>query len=614
MSLAHPAALYWLVLAVPVVVCYLLRTRLRRLDVATHLFWREVFPDRRRQALWGPLQHLVSLSLQLLLLALLVLALAEPIPAGESRGARHLVLVLDHSASMNAADGSLTRLERARAEARRVVDGLRFHDTAAVVTCGAEVRVACGMTSQRRALEVAIDGVRPSDGPGNIPEALVLGRRLLAGTEGGQLVVISDGCFEGAAAVAAAADVRWLWAPAPAANVGIRQFQVRRSLRDPTAFEVLVEVANPRDEALECRLHLERDGNPVDEVPVRVEANDVWRHVEEYAAAEGGTVTARLDHEDALAADNQAFAVLPPRQEVSVHLVSRGSLYLEKVLEANQLVRQPFTMAAVPVGEPPEGGEGPRVLLYHEHLPPHLPDGPVLVIHPQASSELWNLGAALPEPVVTEQDADSPLLTNVRLKGLTLPRGRALQPRNDQAKVLAKGPGGEPLLVAFERPEGKVVVLTGDLESGDLPLRTAFPILMTNALVWLAGGQENFRAAVPTGSVVEVPLPDTPGLQAIAPDGRVLPLPAGASRASLGPLDQVGIWRVAGPDAPTILAVACNLANSRRSDLRPDPAVVTAARPLERSPFRRPLWFYLLGVAAALLALEWCLYQRRKIR
>ncbi|HEX5272977.1 MAG TPA: VWA domain-containing protein, partial [Gemmataceae bacterium] len=179
MSLAHPAALFWLALAAPLVALYLLRVRLRRADVASLLFWAQVFPQSRRTALWGRLQHVGSLLVQLLLLVLLALAMAEPVLPGEAPAAGHVVVLLDHSASMSARDGEGTRLDRARAEARGVLAGLRAGDEAALVTCGAEARVACGLTPHRRALGRALDAVRADDGPGNVPEALALARRLL---------------------------------------------------------------------------------------------------------------------------------------------------------------------------------------------------------------------------------------------------------------------------------------------------------------------------------------------------------------------------------------------------------------------------------------------------
>jgi hypothetical protein len=374
-----------------------------------------------------------------------------------------------------------------------------------------------------------------------------------------------------------------------------------------------VEVTNPTDESLTCRLYLERDDNPVDVLPVRVEANEVWRHTGEYASAEGGTLTARLDHHDALAADDRAFAILPPRRELEVCLVGPGSLFLEKALEANALVHQPVPVARNLDGAK-EASEGHAVTIYHEKLPGRLPAGPVMVLHPLSGCDLWERGEPLTEPVVAEQDRESPLLTHVNLKGLTLPRARRLKPLHDRTQVLATALTGEPLCFTVERPEGRVFVLSGDLEAGELPLRTAFPILMSNALVWLAGGQENYREAVPTGAVVELTLPEKPGLQWFAPDGRAFPLPAGTSRVSVGPLDQVGVWRVAtGRDEPAEVEVACNLANGRRSDLRPDAAVASAPRPEETHSLRWPLPFLLLGLTAGLLGLEWCLYQRRRI-
>jgi hypothetical protein len=613
-NFAHPLALLCLAVALPVAVCYLLRVRPRLLDVASHIFWREVYPERRRQALWGRLQHLGSLLVQLALLALLVFALAEPLLPGEAREARRLVLVLDHSASMSARDEGGTRLDRAHAAARDILARLRHGDEAALVTCGAQVRVACGLTGQRRSVEKALDAVGADDGPGNVPEAVALARRLLAGQPGGRVLLFSDGCFDGAKNIAAAPDVRWRPVGQAAANAGIRRFQARRSLRDPTSYEVLLEVTNSSDEPLHCRLHLERDDNPVDVIPVDVEANSAWRYVAEYPSADGGTLTARLDHQDALEADNHAFAILPPRRQLAVHLVSPGSLFLEKVLEASALVRQPVAVSRTPDAGGTDG-QGAAVVIYHERIPPRLPAGPVLVIHPLAASDLWTVGETMAEAVVDKQERDSQLLTHVKLEGLTLPQARRLKPLHDQTQVLARGLGGEPLCFAVERPEGRVLVLTGDLETADLPLRTAFPILMTNALVWLAGGQEDYREAVPTGSVVELTLPQVPGLRLFAPDGRSLPLLAGVSRTAVGPLDRVGVWRVAAdPDEPAVAEVAVNLANGRRSDLRPDPAAAEAKAPEEGGQGRRPVAFYLLIAGLGLLALEWGLYQRRKVR
>ncbi len=114
MSLANPSALLWALLAVPVVIFYVLKIRLKRVPVSTVIFWRQIFDEKKPRSLWQRLRHLVSLLVQLALLGLLVAALAEPFFSWEVLTARRVILVLDNSASMNATDVEPTRLARAK--------------------------------------------------------------------------------------------------------------------------------------------------------------------------------------------------------------------------------------------------------------------------------------------------------------------------------------------------------------------------------------------------------------------------------------------------------------------------------------------------------------------
>lgn len=79
MTLLNPNALFWALLAVPIVLLYAWRARPRRHSVATGFLWERVFPKARGRSTWWTLRHLMSLGVQLAVLALLVLALAEPV-------------------------------------------------------------------------------------------------------------------------------------------------------------------------------------------------------------------------------------------------------------------------------------------------------------------------------------------------------------------------------------------------------------------------------------------------------------------------------------------------------------------------------------------------------
>ncbi|MHC5544916.1 BatA domain-containing protein, partial [Singulisphaera rosea] len=128
MSLVNPTAFLLATLAIPIVIFYILKIRLRRVPVSTLIFWRQIFEEKKPRSIWQRLRHLISLLLQLAFLALLVFALADPIFRWQQARARRMVLIVDNSASMNATDVSPSRLDAAKAEGTRVIDGMRLGD------------------------------------------------------------------------------------------------------------------------------------------------------------------------------------------------------------------------------------------------------------------------------------------------------------------------------------------------------------------------------------------------------------------------------------------------------------------------------------------------------
>lgn len=610
MNLANPIAIAWAALAIPIVALYILKVRQRRVPASTNLFWRQIFEEKKPRSLWEQLRHLLSLLVQLALLCLLVFALTEPFFRWEVLQAKRYVLVVDNSASMNASDGAPTRLASAKAEGRRVIDGLRFRDEMAVIAAGTEPSVACGLTGHQRTLLAALKGIAPSDGPTRVEEAVALARRLLGEKRDKKsILVLTDAAFPEASKLLASAYVDAFLVGKKTGNLAITRCQARRSLLDPIGYEILVEVANPSDDAVEARLEIDLDGELVDVVPLKLKAGGTWNKVIEKTSAGGGRLTARLNRADALAADNQAWAILPKREPRPVTLVTDGNLFLDKVMQAIPLVRLTI------VKEPPATSAAPTVVALHKKVPAKLPPGPLFVVDPGGACDLWDLGEPLQNPIVTKQDKDSPLLAHVRLDNVSMPEARRLTPKGP-VQILAASLTGEPLLAAFDRPEGKVVVLTVDLDKSDLPLQTAFPILVSNALSWFSGSKGELRESLPSGSVTEVETPSRGGAPLLlkAPDGQTRSLPRGVAKTTIGPLDRCGVWSLArvGEDLPEA-EIACNLANRRESDLRPPPGSTSHSLQTGAGFGGRPAWFYLIVTAWGLAGLEWYLYQRRWI-
>src|SRR5205823_5390513 len=101
----------------------------------------------------------------------------------------------------------------------------------------------CGLTGHQKTLRQAVDGVEATDGPTMLTEAVTVARRLAVetGQAKSQVVIISDGCAEGAPKLAEAENTNLITVGRRTGNVGITRFQVRRSTIDPIGYEILAE-------------------------------------------------------------------------------------------------------------------------------------------------------------------------------------------------------------------------------------------------------------------------------------------------------------------------------------------------------------------------------------
>ena len=654
---ANPAGWWWVLLAIPIALLYILKIRLRRQPVSTLLFWDQLFDEKKPRSWWQRLRHLLSLLLQWAFLMLLVGALVDPLWSWQKNQQRRIVLVFDNSASMQAIeDDQQTRLEKAKKSAASLVRSLRNGDRMAILAAGGKPDVAIGMTDHQRSLLTAIDQLPATDGPTAITAAVTAAKRLLADEEqGGEIIVLSDGCFDNLEQLQADPIVTLYGVGQQRDNVGITRYQVRRSLLDAVGYQVLVDVTNFSKDDRACRIELNLEDELVDVIPLELASGATETRILDHTSPNGGRMIATLDVDDALPTDNTAIAVLPKRTPIPIVLVTEDNLFLKSVLESIPLVDLRI------VAQPPQSAPGQGILVLDRNVPSQLPRGRVMVVDPQTNCDVWTLGESIAQPLVASVDADSPLTQHVRLDNVLFPDARQLQFSSD-FEPLIQDPLDQPLLARLRRPGGDIVVLTCSLEKGDLPLRIAFPVLMKNAIEWFQGNAGELRPAVSSGEMVEIDLPQplaaagesshdrmtgesTTDDQAtadvvvveqtetgtkedfvlVSPSQQQIPIATAQQQATIGPLLETGLWTVqpapevgqralsvtAEIDTSRRMQVACNLADSSESDLRPrgELAAVDSLQLIALGG--RSLWFYLTLAAVALITTEWWLYQRR---
>jgi len=550
MTFANPLALLWGLLAVPVALLYWRRVRLRRETVATGMFWERVFVEDRVRQWWQRWRHGVSLAVQTAVLLLLVLALAEPLipPPGRT------VIVLDDSASMSAADVSPSRLARAKEAAVQVVGRLRECDRAAVLAAGDAVGASCGLSADRELLLAAIDQVPATQGASRVEDAVRVARTILAGAPRARIIVLSDAGFDGAETLAEAEDIELVRVGTPADNLAVSRLVARRSLAEPAKCEVLAEVTGFAAGPVGAELEILHDDRPLDRLAIRVPTDGRWQQTFELSTPGGGRLVARVEPRDAYPADNEKAVVLP-RGGVRRVVLGGENRFVEAALRANAGVE-------LSVAGDPADRKGESVAVFTGQVPWRSPEGPTIVVGPLGPCDLWRVGEPLSDAVVAGQDWQSPVTADVPLVETALPGARSVE-LSDGARALARSLAWNaeqaPLVIAIERPGGRVVLIASPLESGILPLSSAFPVLMANAVDWVAGtGDEG-----PSGSG---------------------PLDAAETAA----LDER-------PEAD--LRVPADLGVDVEQFVVPGPGV--------------PPWLVLVLLAAVLFAAEWCFTQRR---
>jgi uncharacterized membrane protein len=610
MSFLTPLAFALFGLTLPIVLLYFLKVRRREQRVPSLLFWGPTLHDRQASAFFQRLQRDPLLILQLLALLALTLALARPAITVMGDGARKVAVVLDASASMKTRDVGGSRFAAARAQAAALVSQLGEGAEVLVVETGAHPRVLAPLSRDRDGALAAIRAAQARDLPNRLPEALRTARALVGGDPRAEIHVFTDGAFTlPEAAETTDGRLRWVAVGRGGRNVGVTNLAVRKSYQGPFDHQAFASVVNYAGEPQTFTLKLELDGAPIAERSLTLESNIRRSVVLPFSHAGGGTVRASIDARDDLAADNVAYAVLPPPRKIQVLLVSRGNLFLEKVLRTD-----PQVSLEVRTPDQYSGGMGEAdIVVLDSAAPARVGPGRfvfVNVVPPDVPLE--TLGR-IERPSIMDWDRAHPIMRHVELAKVVIEDALRIRPLA-AGRPLVEAIGG-PLVYALEETERKAVFVGFDLFKTDFPLRVAFPLILSNSLRWLhPAALDQSSLQLPTGQPILLPVEH--GVTAVTvttPGGRTLKAQVTRGVVSFTETDEVGVYRFT--TARGEMRVAVNLTDAEESNVLPRPLPASASPEPSATapvPVQRELWQVFVLVAVVLLAVEGALYWRRQ--
>ena len=606
MTFLAPAAAF-LALTLPAIVAlYFLRIRRPTRIVPALSLWPDQVRDRQASVPWQRLRFSWLLLIQLLAAAVLVAAAVQPALSAGTSLARHSIVLLDVSASMQARDVQPTRLDEAKKEVGAIIDQLGPQDRVTLIAVGPAPRIIASVVGDREALHRAVDGIGSSNGSADLSAALTLAAGLVRPGEDARAYLFSDGIV-GAVRTGASGSLPFPVEYHPIGvsgeNIGLTSLVVRTSAQSRAAY---LHIQNFGQQGHAFSLEWRADGRLVDLRQLTLAAG-ASQDLQLPVPSDATVVSAQIDAGDVFALDDTVTAVARTPTTFRVLLVTPGNVFLQQALALRGDIQLDV------VGPADYKSSAPYAMsVFDRFSPPTLPNGPFISIDPPAGSPLAG-GAATGVGRVRATDAGDPLLTNVDLNDVHIARSQDL--RNNTF--------GRPIITSLQTPlvlvrdEPFRQVLFGfDLHESDLPLRIAFPILVQNLSEWILPPTVPSRSFHPDEPVTVVPETGATSVTVVRPDGSRRTL-AGGAVATFGETDLTGLYTVeqavSGKTDRSWFTV--NLFSDQVSQLKPAGRVTlppysssVSVNAVHRGQLE--IWPWIALGALGLIVLEWLAFHR----
>jgi Ca-activated chloride channel family protein len=606
MTFLAPAAAFFALTLPAIVALYFLRIRRPTRVVPALNLWPDQVRDRQANVPWQRLRFSWLLLLQLLAAAALVAAAVQPVLSAGTSLARHSVVLIDVSASMQARDVQPTRLDEAKKEVGAIIDQLGPQDRMTLVAVGPVPRIVASVVGDRDALHRAVDGLGASNGSADLSSALALAAGLVRPGDDARGYLFSDGIVGPVRTDASTSlpfPVEYHPIGVSGENIGLTSLVVRTSAQSRAAF---LHLQNFGQQARTFSLEWRADGALVDVRQLTLtggQAQDLVLPVPSGATV----VSAHIAAGDIFSLDDTVTAVARAPNTFRVLLVTAGNVFLQQALALRGDIQLDVVAPADYKSSAPYA-----MSIFDRFSPTTLPNGPFISIDPPPGSPLAG-GAAIGIGRVRATDAGDPLLTNVDLNDVHIARSQDLRSSTFGRSLITSLQ--TPLVLVRDEPF-RQALFGFDLHESDLPLRIAFPILVQNLSEWILPPSVPSNSFHPDEPVTLVPETGATSVAVVQPNGSRQAVAVGAV-ATFGDTNQVGLYTVEQVVSGKINRswFTVNLFSDQVSQLKPADRITlppynsaVAAGAVHRGQLE--IWPWIALAALGLVVIEWLAFHR----
>jgi len=597
------------------IIIHTLKPKPRQVDVTNLFLWDTVLRERSYNLSFERFKNNLPLILQILIVILAALALANPTRTYLTAKKGNMILVIDTSASMKTKAGTGIRFDLARQKALQLVEERDQGQQVLIVEAGRQPFVKTGFTNNADQAQAQVKKLRPSDAPADLEPAIYLALSFVDSAQEDLLYLITDGAGKDLSdLVKSHPKIRPIIISGGEHNVGITKFEFRQNVALGDQYQFMLEIKNFDLSPIECSIRLSIDRSVLLERVISFEAQEKQVMIIPYSGLINGIARATLEIEDDFAVDNQAYLSLNAAKEIWVLLVSKGNLFLEKLLAAYPNFRVNSVKEIIPSSWSEQTARHDIVIVDRMDFPETDRGNFLLIDAYSPSIPLFKTGRVrLPE--ILAWNRKNPLMANVNLSGLVVEESTKLQTDRQLQPVIESARTG--LMYAFEENGLRAVLLGFDFTRSDLPLKVAFPVMMSNIFNWLNPYKLEFSILqTQAGEAFDIYFnPQTDIIYTRAPYEKWDKHPVKMNPFRYSNTGTVGIYTIAENGKERYFTV--NLADESESDINSislEHRTEQIERPSDSAQIaaQQPLWMLLIIMGCALLMIEW--YSWLKLR
>lgn len=599
MTFFNPYALAFLLVIPIIIMLYLLKQKHEEYTVSSLHLWQEVLRDIEANAPWQKLKRSILLFLQIAAMAFLVFALSRPFLNSIGGQAENSVILLDTSLSMQAKDIKPSRFEAARQQALSYVSNLRPGTAITVISVGDSTVLEENLSKDKNTVYEKIKNLKVTNGTSNLEDASNLLQSILSQYPGSDVVFFGDRELK-----IPGVNVRFSDMSSASGNFAVVLLSHSFTRNGIT---VLSRIANFSGSDASVPVSLSVDGRVFDARNVNIKAGETANIYWNSIPINAQLLQCSIDTKDLLDADNTAYDAVNPSNNIRVMLVTGKNVFLEKVLS---LINGIELFKTDQAGS--EDLKGYDLYIFDGYLPQKLPaDGSLMVFNPPGNA-YFPIKAEVELPIL--EKTKHSIFKYIDDNAFSIGRSKTLSLPVWAEPVLESGK--DTLIFAGNLQNRRVLVAGFDLHETDLPLKPAFPILITNALEWLTPSSIKNIEAVHPGQSIDFNLnPKAEQIRVITPSGEITNLAPPFPAAVFSRTDELGqyILEQKTPEGTSNHYFSVNTPGAVESDLFSPSSGNTEAIKAAPSTKSRVetgfnLQWLLLWIVLTILSIEWWVY------